>query len=60
VLFGYDTAVQGIGIERCVGIFVGMVFILEVKLKRGERQFQARLTELSALSQVVVQFRYNV
>jgi len=43
-----------------LGIFVATVFILEVKLKRPVRQFQASLTKLSALLQVVVQFRYNI
>ena len=43
-------------IDPFLGIFVAMVFILEVKLKRPVRQFQASLTELSALLQVVVQF----
>ena len=47
-------------IDPFLGIFVAMVFILEVKLKRPVRQFQASLTKLSALLQVVVQFRYNI
>ena len=47
-------------IDPFLGIFVAMVFILEVKLKRPVRQFQASLTKLNALLQVVVQFRYNI
>ena len=43
-----------------LSILVAMVFILEVKPRRPVRQFQASLTKLSALLQVVVQFRYNV
>jgi len=43
-----------------LSIFVAMVFIWEVKLKRLVSHFQASLTKLSALLQVVVQFRYNV
>ena len=46
-------------IDPFLGIFVATVFILEVKLKWPVRQFQASLTKLSALLQVVVQFRYN-
>jgi len=42
------------------GILVAMVIILEVKPRRPVGQFQASLTKLSALLQVVVQFRYNV
>ena len=47
-------------IDPFLGILVAMVFILEVKLRRPISQFQASLTKLSALLQVVVQFRYNV
>jgi len=47
-------------LDPFLGIFVATVFILEVKLKRPVRQFQASLTKLSALLQVVVQFRYNI
>jgi len=47
-------------IDPFLGIFVATVFILEVKLKRLVRQFQSSLTKLSALLQVVVQFRYNI
>jgi len=42
-------------IDPFLGIFVATVFILEVKLKWPVRQFQASLTKLSALLQVVVQ-----
>jgi len=47
-------------IDPFLGIFVATVIILEVKLKRPVRQFQASLTKLCALLQVVVQFRYNI
>jgi len=47
-------------IDPFLVIFVAMVFILEVKLKRPVRQFQASQTRLSALLQVVVQFRYSI
>ena len=47
-------------IDPFLSILVAMVFILEVKPRRPVRQFQASLTKLSALLQVVVQFRYNV
>jgi len=47
-------------IDPFLSILVAMVFILEVKRRRPVRQFQASLTKLSELLQVVVQFRYNV
>ena len=47
-------------IDPFLGILVAMVFIAEVKLSRLVSQFQASLTKLSALLQVMVQFRYNV
>ena len=47
-------------IDPFLSILVAMVFILEVKPRRPVSQFQASLTKLSALLQVVVQFRYNV
>jgi len=49
-----------VAIDPFLGIFVATVIILEVKLKRPVGQFQASLTKLSALLQVVVQFRYNI
>ena len=55
-----DSRFMFLFIDSFLGIFVAMVFILEVKLTRPVRQFQASLTKLSALLQVVVQFRYNI
>jgi len=49
-------AVSDFTIDPFLGIFVATVIILEVKLKRPVRQFQASLTKLCALLQVVVQF----
>jgi len=47
-------------IDPFLGILVAMVFISEVKLRRLVSQLPASLTKLSALLQVMVQFRYNV
>ena len=55
----YDS-IYSLTIDPFLGIFVATVFILEVKLKRPVRQFQASLIKVSALLQVVVQFRYNI
>ena len=55
-----NVVVSGKCIDPFLSILVAMVFILEVKPRRPVSQFQASLTKLSALLQVVVQLRYNV
>ena len=60
--YRFGGTVMAIVGTPCIDPFLGtfVATVLEVKLKRPVRQFQASLTKLSALLQVVVQFRYNI